>query len=107
LNFIGDNNQAQAIVSALMDAVPSGSFLVLAHPSSEVNPEASEEAVRFWNENAKPPITLRTRSELECFLNGLELLEPGVVSCPRWRPDQADIDNVTDVYQFGAVGRKP
>lgn len=107
LNFIGDTDQAQAIVTALIDAVPSGSFLVLAHPTNEVHPEASEEAVRFWNENAKPPITLRTGSELERFLDGLELLEPGVVSCPRWRPDQADIGNATDVYQFGAVGRKP
>lgn len=88
-----------------MAAVPSGSFLVLAHPSNEISPESSEEAVRFWNENATPPITLRTAAEFERFFAGLELLEPGVVSCPRWRPDPGG--TATDVYQFCAVGRKP
>jgi hypothetical protein len=107
LNFIGDTGQAHEIVGRLIDAVPSGSFLVLAHPTNEINPEASEEAVRFWNENAKPPIHLRTAEELTRFFDGLELLEPGVVSCPRWRPDPADIGIATDVYQFGAAGRKP
>lgn len=107
LNFISDTGEAQAIVKRLIDAVPSSSYLVLAHPTNEIHPEASEEAVRFWNENAEPPITLRTAPELQSFFDGLELLEPGVVSCPRWRPDPADIGNAIDVYQFGAVGRKP
>jgi O-methyltransferase involved in polyketide biosynthesis len=104
LNFIGDTDQAQKIVNSLTNAVPSGSFLALAHPTKEINPEASEEAAQFWNKNAKPPITLRSRQELADFFDGLELLEPGVVSCSRWRPDIADSP---EVYQFGAAGRKP
>jgi O-methyltransferase involved in polyketide biosynthesis len=103
LNFIGDAGEAREIVDRLIDAVPSGSFLALAHPTKETNPEASEEAVVFWNKNAKPPITLRNRRELTGFFDRLELLEPGVVSCSRWRPD---IDS-PPVIQYGGVGRKP
>jgi O-methyltransferase involved in polyketide biosynthesis len=106
LNFIGDTGEANAIVNRLIDAVPSGSFLVIAHPTNEINPEASEEAVRFWNENAKPPIILRTGPELARFFDRLELQEPGVVSCPRWRPDPVEFGTATDVYQYAAVGRK-
>jgi O-methyltransferase involved in polyketide biosynthesis len=104
LNFIGDTGQAREIVDRLIDAVPSGSFLVIAHPTKEINPEASEEAVQFWNKNAKPPITLRNRQELAGFFDRLELLEPGVVTCSQWRPDIADSP---PVIQYGAVGRKP
>jgi O-methyltransferase involved in polyketide biosynthesis len=107
LNFVGDPDEAYGIVNRLLDAVPSGSYLVIAHPTNEINPEESEEAVRFWNQNAKPPITLRTGEELARFFERLELLEPGVVSCPRWRPDPTDIGVATDVYQYGAAGRKP
>jgi O-methyltransferase involved in polyketide biosynthesis len=107
LNFIGDPDEAYGIVNRLLDAVPSGSYLVIAHPTNEINPEESEEAVRFWNQNAKPPITLRTGEELARFFERLELLEPGVVSCPRWRPDPTDIGVAIDVYQYGAAGRKP
>jgi S-adenosyl methyltransferase len=103
LNFIGDDDEAHAIVSAFTDAVPSGSHLAIAHPTNEIKPEASEQAVRFWNENAKPPITLRDVPRLERFFTGLELLEPGVVPCSRWRPAEDE----PDVYQYGAVGRKP
>ena len=39
----------------------------------------------FWNENATPPITARSRAEFAAFFDGLDLLEPGVVSCSRWR----------------------
>ncbi|MCW2884385.1 MAG: hypothetical protein JWL58_1247 [Streptosporangiaceae bacterium] len=107
LNFIGDSDEAHSLVNTLIGAVPSGSYLAIAHPTKEINPEESEEAVRFWNENAKPPITLRSAEELTRFFDRLELLEPGVVSCTRWRPDPQDVGTTPDVYQYGAVGRKP
>jgi hypothetical protein len=103
LNFIGDDDEAQAIVNACMAAVPSGSYLAIAHPTNEIKPEESEEAARFWNEHAKPPITLRNVARLERFFTGLDLLEPGVVPCSRWRPAEEQ----PEVYQYGAVGRKP
>jgi O-methyltransferase involved in polyketide biosynthesis len=107
LNFIRDIDQARQIVRRLMDAVPSGSYLAIAHASNQANPERAATAQRFWNENAKPPITFRNGQEIAGFFEGLELLEPGVVSCSRWRPDVGDPADIPEVDLFCAVGYKP
>jgi len=104
LNFILDDDQAQAIVDRLLDAVVPGSYLAIAHASNEVNPQEAEAARRFWNENAKPPITFRTARQIARFFDRVELLEPGVVSCSRWRPEPGDLD-APEVDQFCGVGR--
>ncbi|MGW0467983.1 SAM-dependent methyltransferase [Streptomyces sp. NPDC003027] len=104
LNFVLDTDEARTIVRTLMDAMPSGSHLVLTHPTlePELGGEGNVAAMEFWNENATPPITARTRAEFTSFLDGLDILEPGVVSCASWRFAPA-----SEVAQFGAVGRKP
>ena len=48
----------------------------------------------------------RTPEEIASFFEGLELVEPGVVSCPRWRPDPAPGDPPAELDAFGGVGRK-
>ncbi len=103
LNFVQDTGKARAIVRELMDAAASGSHLVLTHPTLELGGEGNAEAMRFWNENATPPIVARDRAEFASFLDGLEVLEPGIVSCARWRGDEG----APEVAQFGAVARKP
>ncbi|MDT9683824.1 SAM-dependent methyltransferase [Streptomyces sp. TRM76323] len=106
LNFVLDTDEARRIVRTLMAAVPSGSHLVLTHPTTdpELGGEGNVEAMAFWNANATPPITARSREEFASFLDGLEVLEPGIVSCANWRPrpGQGGV-----VAQFGAVARKP
>ncbi|MFD9838655.1 SAM-dependent methyltransferase [[Kitasatospora] papulosa] len=105
LNFVLDTAEARGIVTKLMDALPSGSHLVLTHPTTELGGEGNEAAMRFWNENATPPITARSRTEFASFLDGLDVLEPGIVSCSRWRAGSHVLN--PEVAQFGAVGRKP
>ncbi|MGW0736818.1 SAM-dependent methyltransferase [Streptomyces sp. NPDC002851] len=105
LNFILDTDEARAIVRRLMAAVPSGSYLALTHPTLELGGEGNRDAMAFWNKNAKPPITARTGEEIASFFDGLELLEPGLVSCARWRAGA--YDDATQVAQYGAVARKP
>lgn len=118
LNFVPDADEPGTIVDRLLDAVPSGSYLVITHPTLELGGEANAEAMRFWNENATPAITTRTRQEFAGFLERVELLEPGIVSCARWRPENAAGDDsasgadeaandAAEVAQYGAVGRKP
>ncbi|MEU2431182.1 SAM-dependent methyltransferase [Streptomyces sp. NPDC007861] len=104
LNFIIDTEKATAIVRHIMNAIPSGSHLAVTHPTLELGGEGNAEAMAFWNENATPPITARSRAEFAGFLDGLDLLDPGIVSCSRWR---AEGDPDPEVAQFGAVARKP
>jgi hypothetical protein len=107
LNFIGDDDEARGIVRRLVAAVPSGSYLAVAHPTTEIRPEESAAAARQWNETATPPITLRSKADLLRYFEGLELLEPGVVTCTKWRPAPDDPTADTDVYQFCGLARKP
>jgi len=105
LIHIRDDREAYAIVDRLLDAVPSGSYLVIAHSTNEITGAAMDEAVRHWNEFGKPPMTLRTPQAIARFFERLELLEPGVVSTTRWRPDPSDHGR-RDVDEFCGVGRK-
>ncbi|SDH03018.1 S-adenosyl methyltransferase [Sinosporangium album] len=108
LNFILDDGEAAAVVRQLLDRVPSGSYVAVTHPTFEIGGEANIEGMRFWNENATPKIRARGSAEIARFFDGLELLEPGVVSCAHWRPDLPDIaDQPPAVPQYGAVGLKP
>ena len=104
--FIGDDEDPYGMVRRLMDALPSGSHLVLSHTIT--SPELSEvdEAVRFWNEHGIPALTQRTPEAVARFFDGLELLEPGVVSCSRWRPEPAQEGEPQEVALYGGVGRK-
>jgi hypothetical protein len=108
LNFVLETDEAAAIVNHVMDAVPSGSYLVVSHPTLELGGEANAEAMRFWNEHATPPITARSRAEISRFFEGLKLLEPGLVPCTQWRPDPVDIGEPgPEVPHYGAVALKP
>ncbi len=106
VNFIMDTDEAAAIIGRLTDATVPGSYLVISHPTTEVNAAPMTEAVRFWNGQGSAPMTLRTRAELLRFFEGMELAEPGVVTCSRWRPDVMEIGEIIDVTHFGGVARK-
>jgi O-methyltransferase involved in polyketide biosynthesis len=108
LNFVLDTDKARDTVRRVMAAVPSGSFLVLTHPTfdSEVGGEGQIPAMKFWNENATPPITARSGADIAAFLEGLDLLEPGLVSCSQWRA-AATVPAPVPVPQYGAVALKP
>jgi hypothetical protein len=105
LNFIPDDEKAVSLVDRLVAAVPKGSFLTISHPTTEINGEVMVEALRLWNEGPAAKMVLRSRAQLLPFFHGVELLEPGVVTCSRWRPDP-DTDHVTvEVPHYGGVGR--
>ncbi len=102
-----DDDDAYAIVNRLVQAMPSGSYLAINHPTLEVTGEKMATAIRYWNQYGKPPGTHRTPDQIARFFDGLELVEPGVVSITRWRPDDTSSGEPAEIDQFGAVGRKP
>jgi hypothetical protein len=108
VHHITDYGQATSIVRRLVEAVPPGSYLVLSHSTNVVFGERSDVAVGQWNKFGKPPVILRSLEDIAGLFKGLDVLEPGLVSTPRWRPDSADIGGQPrEVDQFCAVARKP
>jgi S-adenosyl methyltransferase len=108
LHHVSDYDEARSIVRRLADGVPSGSYLVMSHSSNAVYGAVSDEAVAQWNKFGTPAVTLRSPEQIAGLLDGLELIEPGVVPTPRWRPGSTqDGRPARDVDQFCAVARKP
>jgi hypothetical protein len=105
--FIGDDAEAYDIVRRLLEGLPSGSHLVLSHTITSPAMPDVDAAVSYWNQHGTPWITQRTPEAVARFFDGLDLLEPGVVSCSRWRPQPTDGDEPAEVAMFGGVGHKP
>lgn len=108
VQFITDDAEAREVVGKLVAAVPSGSYLALAHPIKGVDSEV-DRVLQMWNDAGVDPQTLRGHADITGYFDGLEILEPGVVPCAQWRPDDADIVNSRTVapWRVCAVGRKP
>ena len=94
-----------AMVAELMSAVPAGSYLVIAHPSSDIRPEASTRMAASLNESVAQKRTYRDHEQVTRFFDGLDLVEPGVVPLPQWRPDSAD-EASAPTMAWAGVGRK-
>jgi S-adenosyl methyltransferase len=108
LGHVGDYDEARSIVRRLLDALPSGSYLAL-NDGTNVISDAFAEAQQGYNESGAVPYHLRSPEQIAGFFEGLELVEPGVVSVPRWRPDPGDLGGglPAELDAFGGVGRKP
>lgn len=88
------------VVRMLMAAVPSGSYLVLVDGSN--TSERAHAGAKVNN-----GYILRSPDEFRQCFDGLELVEPGVVPTPSWRPGPSDVGAPQDIDSYGAVGRKP
>ena len=106
LHLIQDAEGPYEIVARLMDALPSGSYLAISHPASDIHPGQAE-AQRRYNERVSTPQTLRTRAEVSRFFEGLDLVAPGLVYVHTWRPGPDDIVPPDGVSAYGGVARKP
>jgi O-methyltransferase involved in polyketide biosynthesis len=95
------------IVGRLMDALPSGSHLVLCDDTEVLNPKQMREMIEQWNEASDNPRINRSPEQLARFFDGLELLEPGLVSVSRWRTTETGVQAPAEVDDFGGVARKP
>ncbi|MFC9298932.1 SAM-dependent methyltransferase [Streptomyces sp. NPDC057011] len=115
LHFLEDADEPYAAVAELRDALAPGSLLILTHASYEGIPlteEVAGGAVGVYRD-IRNPLVMRTGEEIRGFFDGFELVEPGLVAMPDWRPDGAEGteegEAPEDPYAFSGfagVGRK-
>jgi hypothetical protein len=104
LGHIPDTGEARSIVHSLMDALASGSYLDVADGIHEPD---KDRATQGYRETGAVPYVQRAREEITSFFDGLELVEPGLVSLPLWRPEGVAGESPAGMSAFGGVGRKP
>jgi hypothetical protein len=107
LHFIPDTDEAYAIVDKLIASVASGSFLAITHATLEIGGQGNAEAQADFNSKSAVPLTPRTHAQITRFFQGMELLEPGIVTMPAWRPDETAEQPPVELAGYAAVGRKP
>jgi O-methyltransferase involved in polyketide biosynthesis len=105
LNFIPDDDEAIRLVGKLVEAIPPGSYVAISHPTTEINGETMQAALRLWNEGPAAKMVLRSAEQVKRLFGNLEMVEPGVVTCSRWHPD-AGAEDAEPVPHYGGVGRK-
>jgi hypothetical protein len=107
LAYVPDAVEAAAVVSSLMAAMPSGSYVAIYHLASDLDP-ALGEAAREWNKMMPAqPITPRSRAEVGDLAAGLDLVPPGLVPITEWRPAAGDPQFEHVVPLHAVVARKP
>ena len=107
LHFITEEENPAQILAAFHEALPGGSYLALSHATGDFRPAAAQHAAAVYD-RATSPVTLRTRAQVAALFEGWELVEPGLVQVPLWRPDgkpprQRELDRI---WVYGGVARK-
>lgn len=90
MHLISDEDDPSGIVERLMRAVPPGSYLALSHPAADIDADAMADAQRRQNQMQAEQVAFRRRDEVARFFDGLEMVEPGLVRAPEWRPGTLD-----------------
>jgi hypothetical protein len=105
LQHVDDAEDPCAIVATLLDALPAGSYLALSHPASDIEAVAQGKLAEGLNQTMAEKVTLRDRAQVMRFFDGLELVEPGLVRVPEWRP-ASELEAKSPAGLWGGVGRK-
>ncbi|MCM6774231.1 SAM-dependent methyltransferase [Nocardia sp. CDC159] len=109
--FVPDSDRPYELMAQLRDRLPAGSYVAMSHGSiDDAAPEVKERirALRELYKQTSDPGTYRTRDEFAAFFDGFELVEPGLVHAPDWRPTESvDSQDPARPCNFAAVGYKP
>ncbi len=80
LHFVKDADDPYGAVTQLVGAMPPGSYLVISHATNDYMPPEVAAAVDAADNARRVPFQFRTREQFSRFLDGMELLDPGIVS---------------------------
>jgi hypothetical protein len=106
LPFLTDEEDPYGIVGTFRDAVRPGSYLTISHGiMPDRSAEGAKAAADVYNTTATSPAVFRSREEILRFFDGHDLVEPGLVHLPGWRPE-GEVEDPEEVWILGGVGRR-
>jgi hypothetical protein len=112
LNFVPDEDDPAGFLARLLGRVASGSYLVLSHTSPSVGSSRMSEVAERFGKLVVDQYVVRDRDEIARFLDGLDLVEPGLVPIEQWWPPATvpappPEPGIRPVPIYGALARKP
>ncbi|MEV0148469.1 MULTISPECIES: SAM-dependent methyltransferase [unclassified Nonomuraea] len=109
MHFVSEDDGPEQIIGTLREAMAPGSYLVMSHGTSDARADAVDKGVEVYR-SATSPLVLRSRDRVRELFAGFDLVEPGMVWLPQWRPDETDMIDFADDPQSSlivcGVGRK-
>jgi SAM-dependent methyltransferase len=107
LHVIGDADDPWRIVATLRDALAPGSYLVLCHATSESKPAVAQAIENLYTRSVTTGSRIRSRAEILRFFDGFDLVDPGLVYMPQWRPESpGDVPaDPSQLWALAGVGR--
>ncbi|MEU9199262.1 SAM-dependent methyltransferase [Streptomyces sp. NPDC048332] len=84
MHFITDPHDPYAIVRRLLDPLPAGSALAMNHCTPDFDPVTWNKVAEVYTKSGSP-VQFRSHGDVRRFFDGLDLVEPGIVCCHRWR----------------------
>ena len=106
LHFVPDEDDPRGLVAQLAAAMPPGSYLVMSHGTYDPLPPEMIARCEEVNAVIDAPWRPRSREEFARFFDGMELVDPGIVSIGSWRPAKwSVVPAPEDVITYGAVAR--
>ena len=109
LHLLPDDEQAYRAVVTLRDVLAAGSYVAVSHPSCEDASPSLLQQVNKLTESSASRYQYRTLVKIGRFFDGLDLVEPGLVHTPLWRPESAQdlfVNEPQRAFCFAGVGLK-
>jgi S-adenosyl methyltransferase len=109
LHFVSDDRTAKQVVRTFRDALPANSYMVITHATQESIPAEVREQMERLYERTSSPIKGRSRAMIMDLFEGWELVEPGLVPPPQWRPEDPSelfLDQPERSISLAGVARK-
>jgi O-methyltransferase involved in polyketide biosynthesis len=106
LHLVPDDAQAAQIVARLVAECAPGSFLAISHPASDIDAEQTAEATRRLNQAQVAAAKMRGKPEVARLFSELELVPPGLVRVPQWRP-RSELEARSPGALWAGVALKP
>jgi hypothetical protein len=107
LHFVPAADDPAGIVSRYRAAMTAGGYVGLSHFTGDGRQTGDSTKSMQWYQQTTTPVVTRSAAELREILTGMELVEPGLVWTPQWRPDSVDapLEKVEDSAMYAAIGR--
>ncbi|MCX5059464.1 SAM-dependent methyltransferase [Streptomyces sp. NBC_00201] len=108
LHFVTPEEDPAGIVAAFHDALPGGSWLALTHATNQDRPDTADAVGKLYRSRATSPVSARSHDEIRGLFAGFDLVDPGLVYVPLWRPAPDDLipDKPSEYWVYAGVGRK-